>query len=105
LCAGSVQPPDSRQWALHMRRLQSLRIRVELHPIVRQDAFRGAANCIGKRFCAACAPEKEGTGGAGPSDWVVAGNCQLEWFVKVEMEAVRELELGIQHQKLHFAFV
>jgi len=48
LWAGSAQPPASQQWALHIRRPQSLRIRVELHPVIRQVAFSVTANGSGK---------------------------------------------------------
>lgn len=56
LCAGSAQPPASPQWALHIRRPQSLRIRVELHPIVRQVAFCEIANGNGKGLWVPTAP-------------------------------------------------
>jgi hypothetical protein len=36
LCAASMQPPAWRQWALHIRRPQLLRIRVERQPVAPQ---------------------------------------------------------------------
>jgi hypothetical protein len=50
LCAGSAQPPASRQWALHIRWPQSLRIRVELHPITGHEDFCTATEGAGKRL-------------------------------------------------------
>lgn len=69
--SGSMQPRASRQCALHIRRPQPLRIRVELHPIVRHVAFR-AANCISKTFCVVSAPKTANREGAGPPGWVAA---------------------------------
>jgi len=61
LCAGSAQSPArvSRQCALHIRRPQPLRIRVELHPTIRHVAFRGAAEGIDNRFCWPPVPGKK----------------------------------------------
>ena len=67
VCAGSAQPPASRQWALHICRPQSLRIRVELHPITGHEDFRRATEGAGKRPC----KPPLGCVNAGAGSWIV----------------------------------